>query len=704
MSMCVRPSDCWKVASGFLERFEPEDCEVPSVCSFHFGASFNFSHGFIYEKALHVGVVCSNYSMAALKTSKSFEPLLPATHASANFSYSSFDHGTLSWAVVGRVGSLARGCNSSFITLAPKIKDPLSLNDYRRISLMGCVSKIISKILSNRMKSVIGKVIGDEQSAYVEGRCILEGPLMINEVCSWAKRVRKKILLFKVDFDKALDSVNWQYLDSVLEQMGFGNKWRMWIRGSLSSSRASVIINGSPTKEFPISRGVRQGDPLSSYLFIIAMEGLSVALKTACNKGMFSGVQIPRNSLNISHLLYTDDALFIGEWSRTNLKNLARILRCFHISSGPKFNFHKSKVFGIRTSMTETVNWANLLGCAAGALPFVYLGVPVGANMNLIKNWKPVINKFHSKLSLWKAKTLSFDGRLTLIKSVLGNLPTYYLSLFKAPTGVLEELEKIRKSFLWGGCDEKKKIHWVSWDKVLTAKCNGGLGLGSIKALNIGLLVKWWWRLKDDRHSLWARVIYGIHNLADKPFEYLSRNTSCGVWNNIGRIKKTLLEQGIDVQDIFRLVIKSGNEFMFWYDSWLGSGSLKVKYPSLFELESRKQCIVADRISGSNYGWNWKSSPGLGLDPIVSTLSSDVSGIHLRTGLDYWSCRLNADGRYSVCSLKKIVDSMYGNVPDTLDMVWSNVIPIKVSCFIWRAVQDRIPTALALEKRGIMVN
>lgn len=126
-------------------------------------------------------------------------------------------------------GLFARGCNSSFITLAPKTKDPLSLNDFRPISLMGCLSKIISKILSKRLKTVIGKLIGDEQSAYVEGRCILDAPLMINEVCSWAKRACKKLLLFMVEFDKEFDSMNWQYLDSILEQMGFGNKWRMWI-------------------------------------------------------------------------------------------------------------------------------------------------------------------------------------------------------------------------------------------------------------------------------------------------------------------------------------------------------------------------------------------------------------------------------------------------------------------------------------------
>nr|KAJ0222802.1 hypothetical protein LSAT_V11C200073610 [Lactuca sativa] len=347
------------------------------------------------------------------------------------------------------------------------------------------------------------------------------------------------------------------------------------------------------------------------------MEGLSVALKTACNKGLFKGVLIPGNGPIISHLLYADDALFLGEWSRSNLKNLARILRCFHISSGLKVNYHKSKVFGIGVSATETVHWANLLGCAAGALPFDYLGVPVGANMNLIKNWKPIIKKIHSKLSVWKAKTLSFGGRVTLIRSVLGNLPTYYLSLFKAPMGVLEELEKIRR-----------------WEKVLATKSNGGLGVGSIKALNIGLLVKWWWRLKNDRHSLWAHVISGIHNLANKPFEYLSNQSSVGVWNNIGRIKNALLEHGLDVHDIFNVVIESGKQTLFWYDSWLGSGNLKAKYPSLFELESKKRCKVSDKIEDSNHVWCWKSRPvDLGLDSAVFALSRDVTDTRLGTSL-----------------------------------------------------------------------
>lgn len=222
---------------------------------------------------------------------------------------------------------------------------------------------------------------------------------MINELYSWAKKIKKRILLFKVDFDKAFDSINWEYLDSILTRMGFGSKWCLWIRGCLNSSHASVNVDGSPTNEFKISKGVRQGDPLSPFLLIIAMEALNAAIEAAKDKGLFKGVQIPNGDPILSHLFYVDDALFVGEWSRSNLKNLARILRCFHVSSGLKVSFHKSRVFGIGATEEEITNWASILGCEAGSFPFKYLGVPVGANMNLIKNWKPIINKFHSKLS-----------------------------------------------------------------------------------------------------------------------------------------------------------------------------------------------------------------------------------------------------------------------------------------------------------------
>ena len=216
-----------------------------------------------------------------------------------------------------------------------------------------------------------------------------------------------------------------------------------------------------------------------------------------------------------------------------------------------KVNFSKSRVFGIGAGEEETREWAGILGCVSGSLPFQYLGVPVGANLKLVKNWQPIIDRFHAKLSIWKATTLSFGGRLTLVKSVLGNLPNYYLSLFKAPVGIMEKLEAIRRRFLWGGGEDKRKIHWVAWDKVVAPKKNGGLGIGSIQAINIGLLVKWWWRLKTQSSSLWCKIIHGIHELEGKPHDCLSRMSITGVWKNISDIKKALIKYNLGFDDIF---------------------------------------------------------------------------------------------------------------------------------------------------------
>lgn len=601
-------------------------------------------------------------------------------------------------------GVLAAGCNSSFITLVPKIKDPSILSDYRPISLVGCIYKVLAKALALRLKSVIALVIDEVQSAYIEGRNILDGPLIVNEICTWSKRSKREVLLLKVDFDKAFDSVNWEYLDSVLMQMGFGLKWRLWMKGCLSSSRASVLVNGSPTKEFSMSRGVRQGDPLSPFLFIIAMEGLNVAMKAARDKGLYTGIHIPNSDCVISHLFYADDAIFVGEWSRRNIKNLARILRCFHVSSGLKVNFHKSKLFGLRSNPQETIRWSNVLGCEAGTLPFKYLGVTVGANMKLSKNWKPLIDRFRSKLSDWKAKTLSFGGRLTLIKSVLGNLPTYYLSLFKAPKGVLSELERLRRRFLWGGGESSKKIHWVSWKSITAPKENGGLGVGSLRALNIALLSKWWWRLKTDKSTMWCKVITGFHNLANKPADHLSRTGCVGVWRDIVSAKTDLLEVGISFQEILTKVVGSGQETFFWLDEWCGGGKLKDQFPSLYKLEKSKKCLVADRLKESGEVWEWRHNiinPEL-LDEL-NRMRSIIGSFCSNGGRDRWKCGLANDGEFSVAAVRRCMDGANMST-STLKVRWLKEVPIKVNCFIWRASMGRIPTAQSLIHRGIKLN
>ncbi|GKB40474.1 RNA-directed DNA polymerase, eukaryota [Tanacetum coccineum] len=333
--------------------------------------------------------------------------------------------------------SIARGCNSSFISLIPKVSNPLLPQDFRPISLVGCYYKVLSKLLANRLESVMSTIISNVQTAFLKDRQITDGPLIINEVISWTKKVNGKLMIFKVDFEKAFDSINWNFIHDIMGQMGFGVKWRDWIFGCLRSGYSSILINGSPSKEFKLSKGLRQGDPLSPFLFIIAMEALHIALMEAREKGVFKGVEVGKNKAEISHLQYADDALLVGEWSEINITNLIRILRCFQVSSGLKVNLNKSRLMGVGVKNDEVKRVARSIKCKNGSLPFIYLGLPVGSSMRKITSWEPIVSKLHLSS---KAKSLSFGGRLTLIKAVMSNLPTNFYYRLQIQLTMVEQI------------------------------------------------------------------------------------------------------------------------------------------------------------------------------------------------------------------------------------------------------------------------
>ncbi|XP_022030239.1 uncharacterized protein LOC110931140 [Helianthus annuus] len=172
-------------------------------------------------------------------------------------------------------GRFSSGVGSSFITLIPKVGDPSVLGDFRLINLIGCISKVVSKVLANLLKLVMGKIASEHPSAFLTGR-------------------------------------------------------------------SSVLVNGSPTFEFGWQKGIRQGDPILPFLFIIVMEAFSGMMKKACDIGAFDGLRMPNDGTVLSHLLYADDTKLMGEWSSSNFKNMKRILRIFYLCSGLKLNLYKS--------------------------------------------------------------------------------------------------------------------------------------------------------------------------------------------------------------------------------------------------------------------------------------------------------------------------------------------------------------------------
>ncbi|GKF07474.1 RNA-directed DNA polymerase, eukaryota, partial [Tanacetum coccineum] len=212
------------------------------------------------------------------------------------------------------------GCNSSFVALIPKVLDPKVVSDYRPISLIGSIYKVVTKILASRLSLVILDLISDVQTAFLPNRQILDGPFIINEILARCKLKKQQAMIFKVDFAKAYDSVRWDYLDDVL---------------------ISILVSGSPTTEFHLYRGLKQGDLLAPFLFLLIMKSLHLSFSWAVEAGIFKGYKIDP-STTLSHLFYADDAIFIDEWSHSNLKGIMNILRCFSLLSGMSINIQKS--------------------------------------------------------------------------------------------------------------------------------------------------------------------------------------------------------------------------------------------------------------------------------------------------------------------------------------------------------------------------
>nr|GEZ50723.1 RNA-directed DNA polymerase, eukaryota, reverse transcriptase zinc-binding domain protein [Tanacetum cinerariifolium] len=225
---------------------------------------------------------------------------------------------------------------------------------YNAVNLIGSLYKIIAKILANRLVGKLGKIVN--------------------------KRKKKQLLVFKVDFEKAYDSVRWDFLDDILRKFGFGDKWCKWIQTCLRSSRGSIILNGSPTKEFKFYKCLKQGDPLSPFTFILVMESLHLSFQRVEEACMFKGIMLD-NSVSISYMFYADDAVFVGQ--------------CDKIKGA-----------------------ASKFGCLTFKTPFMYLGSIVGGSMSRIQAWADVVDRVSSRLSKWKMNILSIGSRLTLLKSI----------------------------------------------------------------------------------------------------------------------------------------------------------------------------------------------------------------------------------------------------------------------------------------------
>ncbi|KAL0552328.1 hypothetical protein IC582_011437 [Cucumis melo] len=597
-------------------------------------------------------------------------------------------------------GVINKNMNNTYIALIPKKKDYSNPKDFRPISLTTSIYKIIAKTLSNRLKTSLPDTISGNQLAFVKNRQITDAILMANEAVDFWKVKKIKGFILKLDIEKAFDNLNWDFIDFVLEKKNFPILWRKWIRGCISNVTYSVIVNGRPQGRIKANRGLRQGDPLSPFLFVIAMDYLSRLLSHLEISGAIKGVSLSSNC-NISHILFADDILLFIEDNDFFLNNLRMALSLFERASGLKINLLKSALVPMNVSETRAKECASFWGISCHSLPLSYLGVPLGGNPKSRLFWSNVEEKIQKKLNNWKYAQISKGGRLTLIKSTLSSLPIYQLSVFQAPSLTCKNIEKFWRNFLWKGNNRSEGSHLINWTKVTKSKEEGGLGISRLHVTNKALLTKWLWRYLSEPKALWRRLIqckYKGKYPGDIPSN-ISSSTSKAPWRSI-----------IDNIDWFRSNqswdLNNGDQISFWYSNWSLEGRLLTAYPRLFALSLDKEITVKDAWNTLDSQWIIRFRRELN-DRERSKWAKILEILptpRYNSGSSKPTWTPDSKNSFSIASAKVLIsrqlDQSSGDPRSKLlEIIWKSTIPMKIKFFMWCLIQRRINTMEVVQQR-----
>ncbi|KAL5544814.1 hypothetical protein UlMin_008598 [Ulmus minor] len=588
--------------------------------------------------------------------------------------------------------------NETIITLLPKIKNPTRITEFRPISLCNVLYKIISKMLANRLRKVMGTVISKEQSAFIPGRLITDNAIIGFEclhAIKWQK-TKKNYLALKLDMAKAYDRVEWDFIQRMMNKLGFSDVWINKIMACISSVTYSFQFNGKRFGHLTSSRGLRQGDPLSPYLFLICGEGLSSLLHLYEQNGDLQGLRCGLRGPSISHLLFADDSLFFLEAKLTVCAAIKEILKLYEVASGQVVNLSKSAVcFGPNLSDSDVDQMVALLGVPKVRCHEKYLGLPCFSGKNKQGLFSSIRDRVWNKLCSWKSKLLSAGGREVLSKSVIQAIPTYAMNLFKLPSSLIKELPRLCAQFWWGGEPGKRRIHWCTWEKLCSHKADGGMGFRDLRMFNKAILAKQAWRIHSQPTSLAARVLQGFYFHRSSFLQVKVNSSSSFMWHSIlwGR---ELYKQGL------RCKIGSGQNTYIYHDCWLPrDGVFKISSPRVLGKFDKVNSLIT--ASGS-----WDSS--LIRESFHKDVAEAILSLPLprRTTPDTLLWHYDKSGQYTVRSrywLANKCRSVPSSSTITLNSWWKRLwrlrVPSKIRVFIWKTFHNWIPSSVNLAIHGV---
>ena len=411
--------------------------------------------------------------------------------ASINYS---LEHGTLSIAL-----------RRAIISLLPKgDKDRLYLKNWRPISLLNVDYKILAKALANRLIEFLPQLIDEDQTGYVKKRFIGNNIRIIEDIMIYTTKNKISGILLSVDFEKAFDSVSWKFLAKCLEAFNFGPKFRSYVQTLYHDISATVLNNGHTSQWFRLERGVRQGCPLSPYLFILLAETLSCKIR---ENEAIKGISLNDCEIKITQM--ADDTTCFAK-DKISLKNLIDVFKNFEICSGLKINLDKTKAKALGPE-PEPSNKPFSLDWVSD--PIHTLGVTLSGNQedHYILNFKKRLKNMKNLLSTWKCRSLSIKGKITVINTLAISPLLYLANVIYVPPQVIAEVKDIIVDFLWDGKPPK-----IAYNVLIQSIKKGGVKLidfeSKVKALKIGYVK----RLLDNSLGKWksaAAYFYKTNNI-----------------------------------------------------------------------------------------------------------------------------------------------------------------------------------------------
>ncbi|XP_062097435.1 uncharacterized protein LOC133803386 [Humulus lupulus] len=395
-------------------------------------------------------------------------------------------------------------------------------------------------MLCSRLALVLPSLVNQNQGAFVKNRLLAHNILILQDIIKGYKRKNispRRVL--KIDLSKAYDMLDWNFLEDILNEFRFPAKFIKWVMACLKDPTYLLLMNGKVQGEFRGRKGLRQGDPISPLLFVLAMEYCTLLFQQASmNKGYRFHPKCKH--LKIVNLCFADDLVIFGKGVHNSVQIIKESFSDFCCASGLTANKDKSQVYFGGVAEDEAQNLLEGLQFTEGHFPLKYLGVPLRTARWKAGECSLIIKKIQSKLHTWASRHLSFAGRAQLINSVLLSIRTFWMSIFILPKSVTKEVDRLCRNFLWGVKDgnfQRSKLHFTAWDQVCLPKCMGGLGFKDSNTWNLVLLAKYVWAVSSKHDILWVKWVDSIYLKGQNFWHYRVPQDVSWYWKRLLKLR-----------------------------------------------------------------------------------------------------------------------------------------------------------------------